>query len=248
MADRAVKILEMKQVDAQYSQVPALLDVSLHVKEGEIVSLIGSNGAGKTSTLNAIYGILPIAEGNIFYQNKTIRDASPQELVHLGICYVPEGGQVFAPMSVLDNLIMGGYSRRGKGKKQEKQENLATVFRLFPVLETSKKRRAGTLSGGERQMLTLARALMSSPKLLLLDEPSLGLAPMLITEVMHLIAEMRDAGLCVLLVEQNARAALKISDRGYVMEGGRINMEGPAEQLISDKRVKAAYLGHKSKQ
>jgi len=146
-------------------------------------------------------------------------------------------------MTVMDNLILGSYSRRGRGNREEIKRNFATVFKLFPILEKYKGRLAGTLSGGERQMLTLGRALMSSPKLLLLDEPSLGLAPTLITEVMRLIAEMRDRGLSVLLVEQNARAALRIADRGYVVEGGRMTIEGTAEQLLSDERVESAYLG-----
>ncbi|HJO63130.1 MAG TPA: ATP-binding cassette domain-containing protein [Desulfobacterales bacterium] len=162
------------------------------------------------------------------------------------MCYAPEGGKVFAPMSVMDNLILGSDSLRGKGRKGKIERNFTTVFNLFPVLNASKKRPAGTLSGGERQMLTLARALMSSPRVLLLDEPSLGLAPRLITEVMGLIAEMRDRGLSVLLIEQNARAALKIADRGYVMEGGRMIMDGSVDRLLSDGRVRSAYLGEKT--
>jgi branched-chain amino acid transport system ATP-binding protein len=149
-------------------------------------------------------------------------------------------------MSVMDNLVLGSYSMRGRGKKEEIERNFATVFNLFPVLKAAKKRLAATLSGGERQMLTLARALMSSPRFLLLDEPSLGLAPKLITEVMRLVSEMRDMGLSVLLIEQNARAALRIADRGYVMEGGKIMIEGTTKQLLSDKRVKSAYLGEKA--
>lgn len=239
------KVLQIRDVDARYGLVPALTGVSLQVREGEIVTLLGSNGAGKTTTLNAVYGILPIVKGNILFREKSILGLSPQRLVRLGMCYVPEGGKIFSPMTVMDNLILGSYSIRGKGKKSEIDENFQTVFNLFPVLKNSRKRLAGTLSGGERQMLTLARALMSSPNLLLLDEPSLGLAPMLITEVMKLIAKMRDQRLSVLLVEQNARAALRICDRGYVMEGGEIKIQGDAGRLLSDERVRTAYLGEK---
>ena len=239
------KVLDVKGVYASYGPVPALTDVSLHVNEREIVTLLGANGAGKTTTLNTIYGILPMVKGDVVFKGQQIKGLTPQKLVTLGICYVPEGGKIFAPMSVMDNLILGSYSRHGKGKREELESNLATVFRLFPVLKEYRRRLAGTLSGGERQMLTLARGLMSSPRLLLLDEPSLGLAPTLITEVMRLIAELRDKGLSVLLVEQNARAALRIADRGYVMEGGKITIEGSAEQLLSDERVRSAYLGGK---
>lgn len=246
MAIDEEKVLEMREVCVHYGSVPALTNVSLHVKKGEIVTLLGSNGAGKTTTLNAIYGILPITSGEIFFHDQNIEGLTLPKLVALGICYVPEGRKVFAPMTVLDNLILGSYSRRGKGQRGEIERNFSTVFKLFPILKVSKRRLAGTLSGGERQMLTLARALMSSPRLLLLDEPSLGLAPALITEVMRLIAEMRDRGLSVLLVEQNARAALRISDRGYVMEGGQIIIEGNADQLLFDERVRSAYLGEKS--
>ncbi len=247
MAVNQEKVLEVREVYANYGPVPALTDVSLHVKEREIVTLLGANGAGKTTTLNTIYGIVPIVRGEVFFHEQRIKGLMPHKLVSLGICYIPEGGKVFAPMTVMDNLILGSYSRRGKGKREEIERDFATVFKLFPLLKEYRRRLAGTLSGGERQMLTLARGLMSSPRLLLLDEPSLGLAPTLITEVMRLIAEMRDRGLSVLLVEQNARAALRIADRGYVMERGRITIEGTAEQLLSDERVRSAYLGGKSK-
>lgn len=247
MTDKQQHILEIKKVYANYGPVPALTDVSLHVKEREIVTLLGANGAGKTTTLNTIYGVLPIVRGEVFFRGRHIKGLTPQKLVSLGICYIPEGGKVFAPMTVMDNLVLGTYSRRGRGKREEIERDFATVFKLFPVLKEYRRRLAGTLSGGERQMLTLARGLMSSPRLLLLDEPSLGLAPTLITEVMRLIAEMRDRGLSVLLVEQNARAALRIADRGYVMEGGKISIEGTAEQLLSDERVRSAYLGGKSR-
>ena len=244
---RAEKILEMKHVHARYGPVPALNDVSLHVKKDEIVTLLGSNGAGKTTTLNSIYGILPVLKGDIRFFRKDIRGSSPQRLVGLGICYVPEGGKVFDPMTVWDNLVLGSYSRRGKGKKDEMERNVHTIFELFPILQISRKRLAGTLSGGERRMLTIGRALMSSPRLLLLDEPSLGLAPALVSELMRVVKELRNGGLSVLLVEQNARAALRISDRGYVMDGGSITISGSAHQLLSDESVRTAYLGGRGK-
>jgi len=235
----------MKEVYANYGPVPALINVSLYVKEGEIVTFLGANGAGKTTTLNTIYGVVPTVRGEVLFFGQHINGLTPQKLPGLGICYIPEGVKVFAPMTVMDNLLLGSYSRRGKERTKEIERNFATVFNLFPVLKKSRKRLAGTLSGGERQMLTIARGLMSSPKLILLDEPSLGLAPLLIAEVMRLIAELRGKGLSVLLVEQNARAALRIADRGYVMERGKIVIEGTAPQLISNDRVKSAYLGGK---
>ncbi len=237
------KAVEAKGIYARYGHIPALVDISLDVGKGEIVTLLGSNGAGKTTTLNVIYGFLPAAEGDVLFMGQSILGLSSHRLVHLGICYVPEGGKVFASMSVMDNLVLGSYSIWGRMTKSDIENNLATVFALFPVLKASRKRLAATLSGGERQMLTLARALMSSPQLLLLDEPSLGLAPMIITEVMGLIAKMRERNLSVLLVEQNARAALRIADRGYVIEGGRITTSGQAEELLADERVQSAYLG-----
>ena len=238
-------ILELEGVHARYGNVPALSSVSLNLAEGEIVTLLGGNGAGKTSTLNSIYGILPPIRGEVKYRGADIRRLSPQRLVRQGLCLVPEGGRIFGPLSVMDNLILGSYSRRGRQHGPERKENLALVFSLFPVLSSSRKRRAETLSGGERQMLALGRALMSSPRLLLLDEPSLGLAPLLITELMQQIGALRSRGLSVLLVEQNARAALKIADRGYIIEGGRISIQGSARELLADERVAAAYLGRK---
>lgn len=238
-----VNALELHDVRAHYGRVPVLSSVSLHLEELEIVALMGSNGAGKTSTLKSIYGLLPISAGKIHYRGADIRHHSPQQLVRNGLCYVPEGGRVFVPMTVMDNLVLGGFPLRGLDRRPEWKRNLDLVYTLFPVLKKSRKRRAGTLSGGERQMLALARALMASPQVLLLDEPSLGLAPLMITEVMKQIKEMRRRGLSVLLVEQNARAALRIADRGYVMEGGCIFMEGTTEKLLADNRVASAYLG-----
>lgn len=241
------KLLDTREICANYGPVPALRNVSLYMKEQEIVTLLGANGAGKTTTLNTIYGLLPIAKGEIFYCGDSIKGVAPQKLVRLGICYVPEGAKVFAPMTVMDNLILGSYSRQGKVKKEEIDGNFAIVFNLFPILRECKKRLAGTLSGGERQMLALARGLMSSPKLLLLDEPSLGLAPAIITELMRVISTLRERGLSVLLAEQNARAALRIANRGYVLEGGKITIEGNAQELFANEGVRSAYLGGKSR-
>jgi branched-chain amino acid transport system ATP-binding protein len=247
MAVQQEKILEMKEVYANYGPVAALIDVSLSVHKGEIVTFLGANGAGKTTTLNAIYGVMPIVRGEVILYGQRINGLTPEKLPAKGICYVPEGVKVFAPMTITDNLLLGSFSRRGKERKKEMERNFATVFALFPILKERRKRLAGTLSGGERQMLAIARGLMSSPSLLLLDEPSLGLAPALITEVMRLIAELRDKGLSVLLVEQNARASLRVADRGYVMERGKIIIEGIAGQLLDDERVRAAYLGGKTR-
>jgi branched-chain amino acid transport system ATP-binding protein len=239
-------LLEAKQVHAYYGPVPALVNLSFLVRAGEIVTLLGANGAGKTTTLRTIYGVLPAVRGDIFFAGHSIKGWAPQKLVGLGICYVPEGAKVFAPMTVLDNLILGSYCRRKRANKEAIGRDLSMVHALFPVLQKFHGRLAGTLSGGEQQMLALARALMSSPKLLLLDEPSLGLAPMLITEVMRLIGRLREQGLSVLLAEQNARSALRIADRGYVMERGRITIEGTTEELLSNENVRVAYIGSKT--
>ena len=248
-------ILEMQSVSTYYGQVQALREVSLHVRIGEVVALLGANGAGKTTTLNAIYGILPPAQGEVFYDGQRISGLPPEKMAALRIGYVPEGRQLFAPMSVMDNLTLGAYSQcaqtrfgtvRHVGRFLRRpvfQSILETVFRLFPILRERQKQQAGSLSGGEQQMLAIGRALMSSPRMLLLDEPSLGLAPNLVREILQLMAKLRDEGLTILLIEQDAVAALKIADRGYVMERGRIVIEGSSSELLGNDQVRQAYLG-----
>ena len=239
------KALELKGLSVNYGSVPALRRVSLYVNHGEIVTLLGANGAGKTTTLKAIYNLIPAARGEVLFFGEPIGGFPPHKIVERGMSLVAEERTLFAPMSVMDNLILGAYRRSGRDKKEEREKNLATAFSLFPVLKKREKQKAGTLSGGEQQMLAVARALMSNPRVLLLDEPSLGLAPLIIAEVMRVISELRQRGISVFLVEQNARAALKIADRGYVMEGGRIVTEGTAKELLCDEKVRTAYLGGK---
>jgi branched-chain amino acid transport system ATP-binding protein len=225
------------------------------VNNGEIVTIVGSNGAGKTSLLNAISGTVRVKSGTIWLDELRISGRPPHKTVRLGIGYVPEGRQIFGSMSVMDNLIMGSYPLytrrwlRNLGlaswalRDNLVKPNLEKVLKLFPRLEERRKQQAGSLSGGEQQMLAIGRALMSSPKILLLDEPSLGLAPMLVKEILSLLAKLRDEGMTVLLIEQDAFAALKIADRGYVMERGRMVLEGSAAELLSNAGVKQAYLG-----
>ncbi len=234
------RALELKEVSVNYGLVPVLKQVTLHVDGGEIVTLLGANGAGKTTTLKAIYGLIPVKEGNILFFGDSIKGFPPYRLVDLGICLVTEEKTIFAPMTVMDNLILGAYSRQNR---EERKRNFEIVFKLFPILKDRLKQRAGTLSGGEQQMLALGRVLMSNPRFLLLDEPSLGLAPLIVGEMMKAISGLREKGLSLFLVEQNARAALKIANRGYVMAGGRIVTEGSAMELLSDERIRSAYLG-----
>jgi len=221
----------------------------MHVSEGDIVTMLGANGAGKTTTLRAISGLQPVREGKIYFQDQEITGASPEKLVSLGIAHVPEGRQIFRPMSVYDNLEIGGYLiYKHYGKKQLKMD-IEQTFALFPILKERRNQYAGTLSGGEQQMLTIAMALMSRPKLLLLDEPSMGLAPLIIKNIFQLIADLQDERrLTVLLIEQNANAALKIADRGYVLETGKIVLEEDAEKLMTNQEVKRAYLGREQKE
>jgi len=235
--------------------VTAVRELSLTVNDGEIVTIIGSNGAGKTSLLNTIAGIVPLKSGDIWLDDKNISHMPSHKIVRLGLAYIPEGRHIFGAMSVKDNLTMGSYIQCSKKRfsnlgyvgwfmrRQDVQSNLETVYKMFPILRERLKQKAGSLSGGEQQMLAIGRALMSSPKMILLDEPSLGLAPNLVREILKLIVRLRDEGLTILLVEQDANAALKIADRGYVMERGQITIEGTAKELLGNDRVRQAYLG-----
>jgi branched-chain amino acid transport system ATP-binding protein len=278
--ERRRTVLRVENASVAYGQITAVREVSLTVNDGEIVTIIGANGAGKSSLLNAIAGVVPLKNGIIRLGDRRISGLSPHKIVGSGIAYIPEGRQIFGAMSVKDNLTMGGYSqcarditgtsttvdtswirrvyghaRRVRGglsilgpvggflRRPDVQSNLETVFKLFPILKERIKQPAGSLSGGEQQMLAIGRALMSSPKMLLLDEPSLGLAPNLVREILKLIARLRDEGLTILLVEQDANAALKIADRGYVMERGHITIEGTFKELLGNDKVRQAYLG-----
>ncbi len=236
-------MLKLQSVVTNYGRTSALHGVSLHVRPGEIVALVGANGAGKTTVLNTISGITPAAKGKVTFQDREITRFSAERIVRLGISQVPEGRQLFAPLSVRDNLLLGTYSLSAGQKRAHLQEDLERVSGIFPILKERAGQRAGTLSGGEQQMLAIGRALMARPSLLLLDEPSMGLAPRVMAEIFTAIAEFRTQGLTVLLVEQNARWALKIADRGYVLETGSIVMDGSAEELLENKEVQRAYLG-----
>jgi len=240
-------MLRLDKVNTYYGRIQALRDISLEVTGGEIVAVIGPNGAGKTTLLNTISGVVPARGGAITFRDQIITNLSPERIVRLGISQVPERRQVFTTMSVLDNLILGAYHRyRRDGKKID--GDLEFVFETFPRLKDRVKQTAGTLSGGEQQMLALGRAWMAKPSLLLMDEPSLGLAPLLIREIFRVSGELREQGMTILLVEQNARAALDLADRAYVMESGQVVAEGTADQLAADERVQRAYLGRSGSQ
>jgi branched-chain amino acid transport system ATP-binding protein len=231
-------MLELKDVHTYYGPIEALKGVDIKVRRGEIVSLIGNNGAGKSTTLMTISGILKPQAGEISFEDRSIRGMPPHRIVRRGISQVPEGRRIFPGLTVRENLEMGAYSSGG-----DKTSSLEMVYSLFPVLKERHKQKGGTLSGGEQQMLAIGRALMSGPKLLLLDEPSLGLAPIIVVKIFRTIREINSEGVTVLLVEQNARAALKLSHRGYVLENGRVALEGRGEELLNNERVKEAYLG-----
>ncbi len=237
-------MLKIKNLDVYYGKLYTLKKVSLHLNKGEIVSLIGSNGAGKTTLLNTISGLIKPASGIIALEGKDLTNLTPEKIVKEGIAQVPEGRHVFKTLSVEENILLGAYSRYSMKTKREIKESIEKIYELFPKLKERRKQLAGTLSGGEQQMLAIGRALMSKPKLLLLDEPSMGLAPNIIKEVFSYIVELKRVfALTVLLVEQNAKNALKISDRGYVLETGRIILEGSAEDLLMNRDVQRAYLG-----
>jgi branched-chain amino acid transport system ATP-binding protein len=233
-------MLEIKKLNVAYDKVQVLWDVSFNINEGEIVSLLGSNGAGKSTTVKTIQGLLKSRSGSIRFMDKDIEGLPAYKIVGAGVSLVPEGREIFPKMSVLENLILGAYVPRARDLREE---SLEWVFRLFPKLEERKKQLAGTMSGGEQQMLAIARALMSKPKLLMLDEPSLGLAPVLVLQVFDIIKKLNEEGVTILLVEQNVHHALELSDRGYVLEKGRIILEGKGSELLGHEYVKNAYLG-----
>ena len=234
-------LLEVKQLRAQYGKVEALHDIDLQLKQGSIATVIGPNGAGKSTLLNAIMGVLP-SRGTIRYRGQAIERTSLEQRVLAGIALVPERRELFATMTVEDNLLLGGFRRVRLGHAQP-LDQLETVFQLFPRLKERRTQYAGTLSGGERQMLAIGRAMMSKPDLLMLDEPSLGLAPRIVKEILQIVAELRQTGMSILLIEQNARAALQVADYGYVLELGQISMQGASSELASNDQVIQAYLG-----
>ncbi len=235
-----MRMLEVNNLEVNYGAIKAVQGISFHIDEGEIVTLIGANGAGKTTTMNTIIGVVKAAGGQIKFMDKDITHAHSPAIVKAGIALSPEGRQIFPRMTVMENLEMGAYSRTSK---TDIAEGVEQAFSLFPRLQEREKQVAGTLSGGEQQMLAVARALMSKPKLLLLDEPSLGLAPIVVEDIFRLVLRIRKMGTTILLVEQNARMALSISDRGYVLETGKIVLEGEAKPLLHDPKVIDAYFG-----
>ena len=236
----AQPLLKVKGLKVAYGGIQAVQGVALEVNAGELVTLIGSNGAGKTSTMKAITGSLPLVDGDIEYLGQSIRGKGAWDLVRDGLAMVPEGRGVFTRMTITENLLMGAYIRTDQAAIDE---DLGKVFALFPRLKERRDQLAGTMSGGEQQMLAMGRALMSRPKLLLLDEPSMGLSPIMVDKIFEVVRDVYAQGVTVLLVEQNASRALKIADRAYVMESGLLTMNGPARELLVDPRVRAAYLG-----
>ncbi len=233
-------LLEAKGITFYYDQVEILKDISLNIDQKEIVALIGANGAGKTTILRLLSGLLRPVKGEIWYEGKNIREISPQKIVGSGMVHVPEGRHVFSTMTVEENLILGAFSRKDH---KEVEKDLNEQYRFFPRLKERKRQQAGSLSGGEQQMLAFGRALMARPKLMLLDEPTMGLSPLVVALVAEIIQEINRKGVSVLLVEQNARIALRLAGKGYVLETGRIVMEGPSITLSNDAHVKQAYLG-----
>ena len=233
-------MLEVKDLQVYYGVIQALKGISFHVNQGEVIALIGANGAGKTTTLQTLTGILSPKSGSIVFEGKDLTRTPAHKIVEMGMAHVPEGRRVFADMSVYENLLLGAYTRKDKA---EIAESIASIYKRFPRLEERKGQRAGTLSGGEQQMLAMGRALMSRPRIILMDEPSMGLSPIFVNEIFDIIREVSESGTTVLLVEQNAKKALSIADRAYVLETGSITMDGKAEDLLNDEAVQKAYLG-----
>ncbi|GFZ23748.1 ABC transporter ATP-binding protein [Eubacterium callanderi] len=233
-------MLKVKDLNVYYGKIHAIKGITFEVNDGEIVTLIGANGAGKTTTLQTVSGLLRAEKGIISFQGEDISKVKPYQIPDLGIAHVPEGRQVFAEMTVYENLVMGAFIRKDK---REIAQDMEMVFNYFPRLKERSKQTAGTLSGGEQQMLAIGRALMTRPKLLLLDEPSMGLAPILVDEIFSMIQTINSAGTTILLVEQNANKALRIANRGYVLETGKIKLHGTSEELLTNDEVRTAYLG-----
>ena len=233
-------MLEVKDLEVYYGVIQAIKGVSFQVNQGEVIALIGANGAGKTTILHTVTGLLSPKRGSVVFEGKEITKVPAHKIVSMGMAHVPEGRRVFAELSVYENLKMGAYTRKDK---KEIEESLANVYKRFPRLEERKNQMAGTLSGGEQQMLAMGRALMSKPKIILMDEPSMGLSPIMVNEIFDIIRAVSESGTTVLLVEQNARKALSIADRAYVLETGNIVLEGKAEDLLENDSIKKAYLG-----
>ena len=233
-------MLEVKDLEVYYGMIQAIKGISFHVDKGEIIALIGANGAGKTTTLHTVTGLISPKNGHVLFEGKDITKIPAHKIVSMGMAHVPEGRRVFAELSVYENLKMGAYTRKDKN---EIEESLKNVYKRFPRLEERKNQMAGTLSGGEQQMLAMGRALMSKPKIILMDEPSMGLSPIMVNEIFDIIRSVSESGTTVLLVEQNAKKALSIADRAYVLETGKIVLEGKAKDLLEDDSIKKAYLG-----
>ena len=233
-------MLEVKDLQVYYGMIQAIKGISFEVNQGEVIALIGANGAGKTTTLHALTGLVPAKTGSILFEGQDIRKIPAHKIVSMGMAHVPEGRRVFAQLSVYENLKMGAYTRKDK---EEIKQTLEMVYKRFPRLEERKNQLAGTLSGGEQQMLAMGRALMSHPKIILMDEPSMGLSPIFVNEIFDIIQEVSKSGTTVLLVEQNAKKALSIADRAYVLETGKIALSGDAKELMNDDSIKKAYLG-----
>jgi branched-chain amino acid transport system ATP-binding protein len=240
-------MLKIRNLEAGYGKLKVLKHISMHVDAGEIVTIIGANGAGKTTLLSAIAGLVRASSGQIIFNGKDLRDLAASSIPALGCVMVPEGRQIFAPMTVEENLLLGGHVIRHQGRVVL-EERLDYQYTLFPILKERRMQLAGTLSGGEQQMLAMARALMAKPSLVMMDEPSTGLAPLIVKGIFEVIVRLRDEGNTVLLIEQNAKAALAIADRGYVLETGRVIVQGPAQDLLANRDVQRAYLGREKQE
>jgi len=240
-------MLKILNLNAGYGNLRVIKNISLHIDKGEIVSIIGANGAGKSTILKCIAGLLKISSGEIAFNNENIHNKKTEKIMAAGCCLVPEGRMIFNTMSVYENLILGAYMLLKKNQKKIVNDDMEKIYELFPILKQRRGQYAGTLSGGEQQMLAIGRALMSRPSLLALDEPSMGLAPLIVKNIFEILVKLKESGLTILLIEQNARAALKIADRGYTLETGRIILQGSSEDLLSNNDIQRAYLGKEYK-